>query len=115
MSAIAKVASMWNEDVGESRERAVYGARGHVSIDGRAAVPLSQTECELLRCALLYALVNVYGFARFAYPNSTTIPFEPNRLSAMLHGVSHIVEHGEPSPRDTLSVAAWRRRQPRRR
>jgi hypothetical protein len=119
MSAIAKVASLWDieleapERAREEDEQSPFAARCHVSIGGKAAVPLSDAERDLLRGAVLHALVHIESFARFAEKNDKWRRPPLYQLNALLHGLSHVLEHGEASPRDTRQLAEWRASQPR--
>jgi hypothetical protein len=123
MSAIAKVASLWDIEL-EAPERArereqeddpksPFAARCHLSIDGKPAVPMSEVERDLVRGALLYALVHIESFSSFAAKNDKWQRPPLYQLNALLHGLSHVLESGEASPRDTRQLAEWRKSQPR--
>jgi hypothetical protein len=122
MSAIAKVASLWDIELEaperareehEEDERSPFAARCHLSIDGKPAVPLSEVERDLFRSAVLYALVHIESFSKHAGKNGKWQRPPLYQINALLHGLSHVLEHGVASPRDTRQLTEWRKSQPR--
>jgi hypothetical protein len=109
VSKIEAVADLWSEDVELVDDPPEYRARRHVAVDDKAAVALTDLEADLLRGAVLYALMHVEAFAKFEHANAKHKRHSPQKVSAVLHGLAHLVERGEPSPRDPADVTAWRR------
>jgi hypothetical protein len=108
VSKIEAVADLWGEsiDIDDSPE---YRARRYIAVENRTPIPLTDLEADLLRGAVLYALMHVEAFAKFEHANADHRRHSPSKVSAVLHTLARIVEHGDAGSLDHADVAAWRR------